>query len=43
MTTLEHNALTDEDNLTSRELVYVSILIMVGVVFATLVLSGAVF
>ena len=43
MSTLENNALRDESNLTSRELVYVASLIMLGLIFATLILSGAIF
>jgi len=43
MSTLENNPLKNDANLTSRELVYVAGLIMVGVVFAVLFLSGAAF
>ncbi len=43
MSTLEKNILEDDANLTSRELVYVAGLIMVGIVFAALILSGSMF
>jgi hypothetical protein len=41
MSILENNALRNDANLKNRELVYVAGLIMVGVVFAILFLSGA--
>jgi hypothetical protein len=43
MSTLESNLPEEDSNLSARELVYVSGLILVGVVFATLILSGAMF
>ena len=43
MSTLENGALKDESNLQNRELVYVVGLILVGVIFAMLILSGALF
>ena len=38
-----NNALKDDANLRNRELVYVAGLIMLGVIFATVILSGTIF
>lgn len=43
MSTLESYEREYDSNLTNRELVYVADLIIVGVVFAILLLSGALF
>ena len=43
MSTLENIPPEDDANLKNRELVYVAALIMVGVVFAFLILSGVMF
>jgi hypothetical protein len=43
MSTPENIAPEDDANLKNRELVYVAALIMVGVVFAFLILSGVMF
>jgi hypothetical protein len=43
MSTLKFIAPEDDANLKNRELVYVAALIMLGVVFAFLILSGVLF
>jgi hypothetical protein len=43
MTTPENIASEDDPNLRNRELVYVAALIMLGLVFAFLILSGDMF
>jgi len=43
MSTLENISPEDDSNLKNRELVYVAGLIMVGVIFAFLILSGIMF
>jgi len=43
MSTLKDNVPEDDANLVNRELVYVAVLIMVGVIFAVLLLSGLIF
>ena len=43
MSTLENNAPEDDTNLVPKELVYVAFLIMIGIVFATMILTGSLF
>lgn len=43
MSTLKNNVPEDDANLVNRELVYVAAFIMLGVVFAVLILSGVMF